>query len=395
MGNIVGKHTCSKSNTSPNSGMTDYFEDFDDDSCDTHQKQLLKKQLIDYMKHLTERKHQLSELDKSFLLVLQSSIINILGKKQCESYQNYGSFNGTDLKIMRSICKVAHFDVDKYYEINHLIQPLKLAFKAGSLQKVLATIESMKQHNDHQGLLLSTIDYKLLDILEYFTKICVNKEKNSKDVFGHWMNIFDILFRGTNVKLSNRRSRFSKQPPHSEKVSINKQKNGRLDRFNAATNDTILFQCLCHNSLSQQEPVEISACSISYKVDEDTEEQFAEKEAIFQNNSILINKAILDKLKEDYPDIDESTMKDVYPLGIHLSEFDGYVYSIRPYKGVYVASQVCENILFIPRTTEEFEIFLYKSRVLEMLCNFKRHYISVAKIIRQASVSKNVWSTTP
>lgn len=65
--------------------------------------------------------------------------------------------------------------------------------------------------------------------------------------------------------------------------------------------------------------MEISACSISYKVDEDTEEQFAEKEAIFQNNSILINKAILDKLKEDYPDIDESTMKDVYPLGIHLS----------------------------------------------------------------------------
>lgn len=117
--------------------------------------------------------------------VLQSSIINILGKKQCESYQNHGSFNSTDLKIMRSICKVAHFDVDKYYEVNHLIGPLKLvriqgfvqcgislthgsqAFKAGSLQKVLASIESMKQHNDHQGLLLSTIDYKLLDILEY------------------------------------------------------------------------------------------------------------------------------------------------------------------------------------------------------------------------------------
>lgn len=57
--------------------------------------------------------------------VLQSSIINIIGKKQCESYQNFGSFNGTDLKIMRSICKVSHFDVDKYSEINHLIEPLK------------------------------------------------------------------------------------------------------------------------------------------------------------------------------------------------------------------------------------------------------------------------------
>ncbi|CAO3611269.1 unnamed protein product [Mucor fragilis] len=382
MGNIVGKPV-SRSIAWPNSGMTDYFEDFDDDTSDTHHKQLLKKQLIDYMKHLTERKEQLTELEESFLLVLQSSIINILGKKQCESYQNHGSFNSTDLKIMRSICKVAHFDVDKYYE----------AFKAGSLQKVLASIESMKQHNDHQGLLLSTIDYKLLDILEYFTKICMKKEKSAKDVFGHWTNIFDILFRGTNVKLSNRRSRFSKQP-HPKKVSVNKQHNKRLDKADATTNDGIVFQCLCDNSLSQQEPVEISACNISYKAEEDNEEQYAEKEAIFQINSILINKAILDKLKKDYPDIDESTMKDVYPLGIHLSEFDGYVYSIRPYKGVYVASQVCENILFIPKTIEEFEIFLYKSRVLEMLCNLKRHYINVAKIIRQASVSKNVWSTS-
>lgn len=71
--------------------MTDYFEDFDDDTSDTHHKvykqkvhvpqtqaftdnnfkigkQLLKKQLIDYMKHLTERKEQLTELEESFLL---------------------------------------------------------------------------------------------------------------------------------------------------------------------------------------------------------------------------------------------------------------------------------------------------------------------------------------
>ncbi|KAL7325169.1 hypothetical protein PS15p_207685 [Mucor circinelloides] len=390
MGNIVSK-SFSRSINSPDSGMTDYFEDFGDDTSDTYHKHLLKKQLIDYMKNMMRHREQLGDLEDSFLKVLESSVINILGKKQCESYQNHGSFNGTDLKIMRSICKVAYFDVDKYYEVNHLIEPLRSAFKYGSLQKVLMSIESMKQHNDHQGLFFSTIDYKLLDILEYLTNFCMNEEKNAKDVFGHWMNIFDILFRGTNVKLSNRRSRFSiKQPDQRE--SLNKQQKRRSDSTSAPTKDSILFQCLCHNSFSQQEPVEISACNISYKANEDTNEQYAEKEAIFQSNSILINKAILDKLKKDYPNIDENIMKDVYPLGIHLSEFDGYVYSIRPYKGVYVASQVCENILFIPKTIEEFEVFLYKSRVLEMLCNLKRHYINVAKIIRQASVSKNVWS---
>lgn len=97
------------------------------------------------------------------------------------------------------------------------------------------------------------------------------------------------------------------------------QQKRRLNSAEIATKDSILFQCLCHNSFSQQELVEISSCNISYKVNNETREQYAEKEAIFQNNSILINKAILEKLKKDYPNIDENNMRDVYPLGIHLS----------------------------------------------------------------------------
>jgi hypothetical protein len=30
----------------------------------------------------------------------------------------------------------------------------------------------------------------------------MNKENDLKEVFAHWMNIFDILFRGTNIKLA-------------------------------------------------------------------------------------------------------------------------------------------------------------------------------------------------
>lgn len=105
---------------------------------------------------------------------------------------------------------------------------------------------------------------------------------------------------------------------NQENLSKTQQKR-RLNSVEIATKDSILFQCLCHNSFSQQELVEISTCNVSYKVIDDTQEQYAEKEAIFQNDSILINKAILEKLKRDYPNIDESNMRDVYPLGIHLS----------------------------------------------------------------------------
>lgn len=37
------------------------------------------------------------------------------------------------------------------------------------------------------------------------TDICLNKKAKNNDpptVVGHWLNIFDILFRGTNIKLS-------------------------------------------------------------------------------------------------------------------------------------------------------------------------------------------------
>ncbi|CEP09089.1 hypothetical protein [Parasitella parasitica] len=167
MGNIVSTPFFTRSIATSNSGMTDYFEDFDDDATNTESKHLLRKQLVNYMKHFTHQKERLSELEESFLLVLQSSIINLLGKEQCESYQKYGSFNGTDLKIMSSICRLTHFDADKYSEVSQLVEPLKTAFKTGSLQKVLVSIETMKNYNDQQGLPLSTIGYKLLDILEY------------------------------------------------------------------------------------------------------------------------------------------------------------------------------------------------------------------------------------
>lgn len=51
--------------------------------------------------------------------------------------------------------------------------------------------------------------------------------------------------------------------------------------------------------------------------------------------------------------------------------YSGYLYSVKRYKGVFVASQVCENTLFIPQTMEEFQSFLYNDHVLEILCNLK------------------------
>lgn len=90
-----------------------------------------------------------------------------MGKKQCESYVAHDSFTPTDLNIMRSIHRIPHFDVDKHKEVNHLIDPLKKAFEIGKLDQIKKTIRGMKNVRVYNGNSFTTIDYRLLDILEY------------------------------------------------------------------------------------------------------------------------------------------------------------------------------------------------------------------------------------
>jgi hypothetical protein len=90
-----------------------------------------------------------------------------MGRKQCESYQQHESFTPIDLHIMRSIHKLAYFDVDKYSEVKHLLDPLKQAFEQDQLNQVSKEIRNMKNIQIYKGSSFTTIDYQLLDILEY------------------------------------------------------------------------------------------------------------------------------------------------------------------------------------------------------------------------------------
>jgi hypothetical protein len=99
--------------------------------------------------------------------VAHSSIINITGRKQCESYQKHNSFTTTDINIMRSLHKLPHFAHDRHSEVKHLIEPLKKAFQTGKLKEVASAIKYMKNIQVYKGCSFTTIDYQLLDILEY------------------------------------------------------------------------------------------------------------------------------------------------------------------------------------------------------------------------------------
>ncbi|GAA5802253.1 hypothetical protein HPULCUR_007716 [Helicostylum pulchrum] len=167
---------------------------------------------------------------------------------------------------MRSIHRIPYFDFDKHNEVNHLINPLKKAFKIGELNLVKKTIRDMKNAHFYKGTLFTSVEFRLLDILEYITQLC---STNENDPITHWTRIFDILFRGTNVKLTNR------------------------------------------------------------------------------------------------------TSKDFFPIGVQIVDYSGYLYSIRKYNGVQVASQVCGSDIYIPRTVKEFSSFLYNGHVLEKLCSLE------------------------
>lgn len=68
---------------------------------------------------------------------------------------------------MRSIHRIPYFDFDKHNEVNHLINPLKKAFKIGELNLVKKTIRDMKNAHFYKGTLFTSVEFRLLDILEY------------------------------------------------------------------------------------------------------------------------------------------------------------------------------------------------------------------------------------
>ncbi|KAG2193667.1 hypothetical protein INT47_002309, partial [Mucor saturninus] len=329
-------------------------------------------------------------ITKPSFRVVRASIINIMGKKQCESYKKYNAFTSTDLSILRSIHKLPHFNADKHNEVNHLIEPLKRAFQVGSMDQVATTIENMKNIQIYKGNPFTTIDYQLLDIIEYISNFCVRHHNLHSKPFIHWTHIFDILFRGTNIKLTKAFSLsintlinilyFS----HKSKFSITDNSD--------ISNDTILFQCHAQQTTTdygRQNNIELATCGMTMNMLNATQLENDDREAIFQSHSVLVNKSILEELTVSSYRINDLT-EDVFPIGIQLIGYVGYLYSVKRYKGVYIASQVCESTLFIPQTLAEFQSFLYNDHILEMLCNLKRHYVNIAKVVRRASFNRGI-----
>lgn len=91
----------------------------------------------------------------------------------------------------------------------------------------------------------------------------------------HWITIFDILFRGSIIKL-------------------------------CLEQDHVSFYCQSQNSLGEQEKITVSICHY-------TECEDDRKQAILQTQSIGMNQSILAHLSKEYKMTDEC-----FPIGIHI-----------------------------------------------------------------------------
>lgn len=98
------------------------------------------------------------------------------------------------------------------------------------------------------------------------------------------------------------------------------QQRQKLDR-SANMKETIVFQCLCQDSYGVQEPVEIARCHVTFRNQKDTIEENNDKETMMQNESILVNKFILEHLTR-LEEKEDEYRKDFYPIGIHFTGDD-------------------------------------------------------------------------
>ncbi|CAO3700112.1 unnamed protein product [Rhizopus stolonifer] len=186
----------------------------------------------------------------------------------------------------------------------------------------------------------TTLDNQLLDILEHMTCMALS---SSTIRWVDWILVFDILFRGTNVKLS-------------------------------IQSNEISFYCQSQNILGEQERVELSAC-----VGSSFQDPF-----ILQSKWIIRHQSIASTLFQNI-----RPMGTFYPIGIHIQGSNGYLFSVQ-HKGIYVASKVSENPLFMPQNEQEYGTFL-ENHVLDILCHLKKHYTELAKVIRRTTMHENMW----
>lgn len=124
----------------------------------------------------------------------------------------------------------------------------------------------------------------------------------------------------------SRKSRFDKQQQENKTSSSNKYTTATTatdgvsnNNSNEIKSDTILFKCNSQNTFGQPNTIELSICNISAKNDNDTVEQNDDKEAIFESQSILINKSILECLLNDYDQEHNVDKINFFPIGVQLA----------------------------------------------------------------------------
>ncbi|KAI8979944.1 hypothetical protein BDB01DRAFT_249114 [Pilobolus umbonatus] len=301
----------------------------------------------------------MNRMELSFVYVSNRNIINTMGVKQLESYQRRNRLKPGTIYKLRSLCQTPDFTYSNNALIEHILTTLRKAYSIGNLDETRFAIKYMKNAQMMSKVHRSTLDYLLLDMLEHIIETCLGHKEHTP--YTYWYNIFTMLFRGTHIKLTNHNSVYAD------------------DCSSTIDTEKILFQCVTHDVYGKQKHIEISSC-------EHTNSSSNTENTILQSKLICINQSILCNLMNECKDV-----QDIFPIGIHLDGYSGYLFSIKPYRDIYVASQICDHPFFLPLTMAEFELFIHEGRMLEMLCNLREHYKSITKFIRQSNRDKSSW----
>ncbi|KAG1453170.1 hypothetical protein G6F46_009667 [Rhizopus delemar] len=80
-----------------------------------------------------------------------------------------------------------------------------------------------------------------------------------------------------------------------------------------------------------------------------------------------------------------------FPIGIHIDRLNGYLFSLRYHAGVYIASKLSDEYIFIPQNEQEYQHFLFNTHLIQILFHLKKHSIDLAKCIRRTASNRNMW----
>ncbi|KAL7310161.1 hypothetical protein PS15m_009693 [Mucor circinelloides] len=324
---------------------------------------------IDYINQF----ESLSASEKSFMNCLLSGCVNTISTSyQVHLAQSIGVTNFQAILNHKTL-PPAH-NSQEWVELK---LRLKAAYDYGGLEQLRTfVISSRLSIYQNREATSKSLSLKILDIYEHILNTVEYVDwtagHTEEEYASYWVPILRIMFRGTSVSLktgesTSAASKFERQVNENEYGGVSQNIMGRrID---------LLLKGHLSDDKDKQQIIEMAAMEIK------PAGVCLETEVIQLNKNVRVNKSILGCLRSHCGEYADDSL---FTIGMDVIGLSGYLYVIKQFEDVVVATKAHNKNMFLPADIDEIMDFM-DSNTLDQLLNYMDEITSLYQKVKLSS----------